>query len=211
MEQQQQVLLLFINQQLREYSGDLGIGAYGITNRFAFMFIMICMGLNQGMQPIAGYNYGARKYSRVKEVYWKTVRIGVLITTICFLIGVFFPQLAVGIFTHDQELMNLGSRALRITMLVFPIVGFQMISTNFFQSLGMVKKSIILSLSRQILFLLPLLYLLPLKFGSDGVWMSFPISDTISTLMTIYMLGRLFRKFNRLNDGDDPSILGSKL
>lgn len=205
------LVTLFINQQLREYSGDLGIGAYGITNRFAFMFIMICMGLNQGMQPIAGYNYGARKYSRVKEVYWKTVRIGVLITTICFLIGVFFPQLAVGIFTHDQELMNLGSRALRITMLVFPIVGFQMISTNFFQSLGMVKKSIILSLSRQILFLLPLLYLLPLKFGSDGVWMSFPISDTISTLMTIYMLGRLFRKFNRLNDGDDPSILGSKL
>ena len=177
------LVTLFINQQLREYSGDLGIGAYGITNRFAFMFIMICMGLNQG----------------------------VLITTICFLIGVFFPQLAVGIFTHDQELMNLGSRALRITMLVFPIVGFQMISTNFFQSLGMVKKSIILSLSRQILFLLPLLYLLPLKFGSDGVWMSFPISDTISTLMTIYMLGRLFRKFNRLNDGDDPSILGSKL
>lgn len=205
------LVTLFINQQLREYSGDLGIGAYGITNRFAFMFIMICMGLNQGMQPIAGYNYGARKYSRVKEVYWKTVRIGVLITTICFLIGVFFPQLAVGIFTHDQELMNLGSRALRITILVFPIVGFQMISTNFFQSLGMVKKSIILSLSRQILFLLPLLYLLPLKFGSDGVWMSFPISDTISTLMTIYMLGRLFRKFNRLNDGDDPSILGSKL
>ena len=205
------LVTLFINQQLREYSGDLGIGAYGITNRFAFMFIMICIGLNQGMQPIAGYNYGARKYSRVKEVYWKTVRIGVLITTICFLIGVFFPQLAVGIFTHDQELMNLGSRALRITMLVFPIVGFQMISTNFFQSLGMVKKSIILSLSRQILFLLPLLYLLPLKFGSDGVWMSFPISDTISTLMTIYMLGRLFRKFNRLNDGDDPSILGSKL
>ena len=107
--------------------------------------------------------------------------------------------------------MELGSRALRITMLVFPIVGFQMISTNFFQSLGMVKKSIILSLSRQILFLLPLLYILPMSFGSDGVWMSFPIADTISTLMTIYMLGRLFRKFNRLNDGDDPSILGSQL
>ena len=205
------LVTLFINQQLREYSGDLGIGAYGITNRFAFMFIMICMGLNQGMQPIAGYNYGARKYSRVKEVYLRTAVLGVLITTICFVIGVFFPQLAVGIFTHDEALMDLGSRALRITMLVFPIVGFQMISTNFFQSLGMVKKSIILSLSRQILFLLPLLYMLPKSFGSDGVWMSFPISDTISTLMTIYMLGRLFRKFNRLNDGDDPSILGSQL
>ena len=205
------LVTLFINQQLREYSGDLGIGAYGITNRFGFMFIMICMGLNQGMQPIAGYNYGARQYSRVKEVFWKTARLAVLVTTICFVIGVFFPQLAVGIFTHDPELSSLSSRALRITMLVFPIVGFQMISTNFFQSLGMVKKSVILSLSRQILFLLPLLYALPKWYGADGVWASFPISDVLATLLSIYMLGRLFRKFNRLKDGDDPSGLGGQI
>ena len=205
------LVTLFINQQLRQYSGDLGIGAYGITNRFGFMFIMICMGLNQGMQPIAGYNYGARQYSRVKEVFWKTARLAVLVTTICFVIGVFFPQLAVGIFTHDPELSALASRALRITMLVFPIVGFQMISTNFFQSLGMVKKSVILSLSRQILFLLPLLYALPKWYGADGVWASFPISDVLATLLSIYMLGRLFRKFNRLKDGDDPSGLGGQI
>ena len=205
------LVTLFINQQLREYSGDLGIGAYGITNRFGFMFIMICMGLNQGMQPIAGYNYGARQYSRVKEVFWKTARLAVLVTTICFVIGVFFPQLAVGIFTHDPELSALASRALRIMMLVFPIVGFQMISTNFFQSLGMVKKSVILSLSRQILFLLPLIYALPKWYGADGVWASFPISDVLATLLSIYMLGRLFRKFNRLKDGDDPSGLGGQI
>ena len=205
------LVTLFINQQLREYSGDLGIGAYGITNRFGFMFIMICMGLNQGMQPIAGYNYGARQYSRVKEVFWKTARLAVLVTTICFVIGVFFPQLAVGIFTHDPELSSLSSRALRITMLVFPIVGFQMISTNFFQSLGMVKKSVILSLSRQILFLLPLIYALPKWHGADGVWLSFPISDVLATILSIYMLGRLFRKFNKLKDGDDPSILGGQI
>ena len=205
------LVTLFINQQLRKYSGDLGIGAYGITNRFGFMFIMICMGLNQGMQPIAGYNYGARQYSRVKEVFWKTARLAVLVTTICFVIGVFFPQLAVGIFTRDPELSSLSSRALRITMLVFPIVGFQMISTNFFQSLGMVKKSVILSLSRQILFLLPLLYALPKWYGADGVWASFPISDVLATLLSIYMLGRLFRKFNRLKDGDDPSGLGGQI
>ena len=205
------LVTLFINQQLREYSGDLGIGAYGITNRFGFMFIMICMGLNQGMQPIAGYNYGARQYSRVKEVFWKTARLAVLVTTICFVIGVFFPQLAVGIFTHDPELSSLSSRALRITMLVFPIVGFQMISTNFFQSLGMVKKSVILSLSRQILFLLPLIYALPNWHGADGVWLSFPISDVLATILSIYMLGRLFRKFNKLKDGDDPSILGGQI
>ena len=205
------LVTLFINQQLRQYSGDLGIGAYGICNRFIFMFIMICMGLNQGMQPIAGYNYGARQYSRVREVFWKTARLAMVMTTLCFIFGMFFPKAAVGIFTRDPELTDLAAHALRITTLVFPIVGFQMIATNFFQSLGMVKKSVILSLSRQILFLLPLLYALPKWFGADGVWMSFPISDALATLLTIYMLGRLFKKFSQLKDGDSPSILGSQL
>ena len=205
------LVTLFINQQLRRYSGDLGIGAYGICNRFIFMFIMICMGLNQGMQPIAGYNYGARQYSRVKEVFWKTALMAMVMTTLCFIFGMFFPKAAVGIFTRDPELMDLGARALRINTIVFPIVGFQMIATNFFQSLGMVKKSVILSLSRQILFLLPLLYILPNWMGADGVWMSFPISDALATLLTIYMLGRLFKKFSQLKDGDSPSILGSQL
>ena len=205
------LVTLFINQQLRKYSGDLGIGAYGICNRFVFMFAMICMGLNQGMQPIAGYNYGARQYSRVKEVFWKTAKLAMVMTTICFIFGMFLPKAAVGIFTHDEELMNLSAKALRIMTLVFPIVGFQMIATNFFQSLGMVKKSVILSLSRQILFLLPLLYALPMWFESNGVWMSFPISDALATLLTIFMLGRLFKKFGQLKDGDDPSILGSQL
>ena len=205
------LVTLFINQQLRDYSGDLGIGAYGICNRFVFMFIMICMGLNQGMQPIAGYNYGARQYSRVKEVFWKTARLAMVVTTICFIFGMFLSRAAVGIFTHDEQLMVLSSRALRIMTLVFPIVGFQMVATNFFQCLGMVNKSIILSLSRQLLFLLPLLYMLPTYFGSDGVWYSFPIADTISSILTLILILRLFKKFNMLKDGDDPSILGSKL
>ena len=205
------LVTLFINQQLRQYSGDLGIGAYGITNRFVFMFIMICMGLNQGMQPIAGYNYGARQYSRVKEVFWQTVKMATVVTTICFIIGMFFPHLAAGIFTHDEELLNQAARSMRLLTAFFPIVGFQMISTNFFLSLGMVQKSVILSLARQILFLLPLIYFLPLWFGSDGVWISFPISDLLATLLSIYMLGRLFSKFNKLKDGDDASILGSQL
>ncbi|MBQ8048688.1 MAG: MATE family efflux transporter [Bacteroidales bacterium] len=205
------LVTLFINQQLRKYSGDLGIGAYGICNRFIFMFIMICMGLNQGMQPIAGYNYGARQYSRVKEVFWKTAKLAMVMTTLCFIFGMFFPEAAVGIFTHDKELVELSAKALRINVLVFPIVGFQMIATNFFQSLGMVRKSVILSLSRQILFLLPLLYVLPLWFGANGVWMSFPISDALATLLTVFMLGRLFKKFSQLKDGEDSSLLGSQL
>ena len=205
------LVTLFINQQLRDYSGDLGIGAYGICNRIIFMFIMICMGLFQGMQPIAGYNYGARQYSRVKEVFWKTVRLASIVTTSCFLIAILIPDLAVGVFTHDKELTGLASRAFTILALGFPTVGFQMITTNFFQALGMVKKSVILSLSRQILFLLPLLYSLPLAWGADGVWASFPFSDILSCLLAAWMLRGLFRKFNMLKDGENPDILGSNL
>ena len=205
------LVTLFINQQLRDYSGDLGIGAYGICNRFIFMFIMICMGLNQGMQPIAGYNYGARQYSRVRDVFWKTAKLATVMTSICFLIGMFIPRAAAGIFTHDEALLAMSAEGLRQITIMFPIVGFQMIGTNFFQSLGMVRKSVILSLSRQILFLLPLLYALPIWFGANGVWLSFPVSDLLSATLTALMVGNLFKKFNRLNDGDDPSILGSQL
>ena len=205
------LVTLFINQQLRDYSGDLGIGSYGICNRFIFMFIMICMGLNQGMQPIAGYNYGAKQYSRVKEVFWMTAKFGTIVTTICFAIGMFIPRLAAGIFTHDEALLAMSAEGLRILTIGFPIVGFQMIGTNFFQCLGMVKKSIILSLSRQLLFLLPLLYTLPLWMGANGVWMSFPISDLLSALLTAILLRRLFRKFNTLKDGEESVILGSNL
>ena len=205
------LVTLFINQQLRDYSGDLGIGSYGICNRFIFMFIMICMGLNQGMQPIAGYNYGAKQYSRVKEVFWMTAKFGTIVTTICFAIGMFIPRLAAGVFTHDEALLTMSAEGLRILTIGFPIVGFQMIGTNFFQCLGMVKKSIILSLSRQLLFLLPLLYILPLWMGANGVWMSFPISDLLSALLTAILLRRLFRKFNTLKDGEESVILGSNL
>ena len=205
------LVTLFINQQLRDYSGDLGIGAYGICNRLIFMFIMICMGLNQGMQPIAGYNYGAKQYSRVKEVFWMTAKLGTVVTCICFIIGMFFPRIAVGIFTHDDALMDMAAHGFRILVIGFPIVGFQMIGTNFFQCLGMVKKSVILSLSRQILFLLPLLYALPLWHGASGVWMSFPISDALSALLTAILLRRLFKKFNKLQDGQEASILGSQI
>ena len=205
------LVTLFINQQLRDYSGDLGIGAYGICNRLIFMFIMICMGLNQGMQPIAGYNYGAKQYSRVKEVFWMTAKLGTVVTCICFIIGMFIPRVAVGIFTHDEALMDMASHGFRILVIGFPIVGFQMIGTNFFQCLGMVKKSVILSLSRQILFLLPLLYALPIWHGASGVWMSFPISDVLSATLTAILLRRLFKKFNRLQDGEESAILGGQL
>ena len=204
------LVTLFINQQLRKYAGDLGIGAFGICNRISFMFIMICLGLNQGMQPIAGYNFGARKYSRVKEVFWRTVGLATIATSLCFIICVLLPKTAVSIFTHDPELMEMSAKGLRTMNAMVLIIGAHIVSTNLFQCLGMVRKSIILSLSRQILFLLPLLYLLPLKWGETGVWLSYPISDVLSCILAFTMLGSLFKKFGKMKDGDSPADLGIK-
>jgi Na+-driven multidrug efflux pump len=163
------------------------------------------------MQPIAGYNYGARQYSRVKEVFWKTALLGTIVTCICFIIGCFFPRAAASIFTHDEQLLEMSSESLRLLTIMFPLVGFQMIGTNFFQSLGMVKKSIFLSLTRQLIFLLPCLYILPLFIGTEGVWFSFTVSDILSATLTAILIRKTFKKFNKLQDGESSSILGGQL
>lgn len=205
------LVTLFINQQLKKYGGDLAIGAYGIVNRICFLFIMVNMGFNQGMQPIAGYNYGARQYSRVKEVFWKTVKFATIVTCTGFLIAAIFPKEAVSLFTHDEEMIGLASKGLRLLVMAFPFVGFQMVASNFFQCLGMVNKAILLSMSRQLLFLIPCVYVLPLFFGAKGVWMSFPIADMMAFIISAVLFAGISRKLNKLNDGDDPAILGSKL
>lgn len=205
------IVTLFINQQMLKYGGDLAIGAYGIVNRISFFFIMINMGFNQGMQPIAGYNFGAGKYTRVKRVFKLTVICATIVSCVGFIVSEFMPNLAVSLFTNDPELKELAVKGLRLANLAFPLVGFQMVATNFFQSLGMVHKSILLSLSRQLLFLMPLIYFLPVFFGHHGVWMSFPIADTAAIVLSTILLLSLFRKFRKLNDGDDPAILGSKI
>ena len=202
---------LFINQQLRKYGGDLAIGAYGIVNRLTMLFIMVCMGFNQGLQPIAGYNYGARQYRRVREVFILTAKWEVLVTTLCFLMAELIPRTAVSLFTNDSELVNLAARGLRIMNSGFALVGFGMATGNFFQCLGMVRKSIFLSLSRQLLFLLPLIYTLPLWLQETGVWISFPISDMLNIIISAILIIRLFRKFDRLKDGENPGILGSTI
>lgn len=207
------IVALFINQQLRRYGGDDAIGAYGIVNRFTMLFVMICMGFNQGLQPIAGYNYGARQYRRVKEIFILTAKWELLITTLCFLISEFFPELAVGLFVDmndpaNANLAQLAPKGLRIMNAGFALIGFGIVTSNFFQCLGMVKTSIFLSLSRQLLFLLPLIYSLPLMFGSAGVWASFPIADTVSVIVAVFFIVRLFRKFNKLQDGESSDLLG---
>ncbi|MBQ3846036.1 MAG: MATE family efflux transporter [Bacteroidales bacterium] len=206
------IVVLFINNQLLKYGGDLAIGAYGIVNRISFLFAMVVVGFNHGMQPIAGYNYGARLYSRVREVYIRTAMWATIVVTVGFIVSEFFPGPAVSLFTNDPQLKSLATKGLRMMNIVFPIVGFQMVTTNLFQCLGMVSKSIFLSLTRQLLFLVPCVYFLPAALGSEiGVWYSFPISDFLSSVLTAILAIGLLKKLGKLKDGDDPSILGSKI
>jgi len=205
------LVALFINQQLGKYGGDMAIGSYGILNRLTMLFVMVNMGFCQGLQPIAGYNYGARQYRRVREIFVLTAKWAVLVTTLCFLMSELIPRQAVSLFTNDPELIDLASRGLRIMNCGFALVGFGMVTGNFFQCLGMVRKSIFLSLSRQLLFLLPLIYTLPLWLQETGVWISFPISDTLNVIISAILIVRLFRKFDRLKDGESPDILGSNI
>ena len=206
------IVVLFINQQLVKWGGDLALGAYGIVNRISFLFVMIIMGFNQGMQPIAGYNFGARQYARVREVYVKTAGWATLVCIVGFVVSELFSGATVSIFTSDPALHDLAAKGLRKMNIAFPIIGFQMVTTNLFQCLGMVRKSIFLSLSRQLLFLLPCIYILPPLLESEaGVWYSFPISDTVAAIVTgIFAIG-LLRNLGSLKDGDDPSILGSQI
>lgn len=205
------LVALFINQQLLKYGGDLAVGAYGIVNRLTMFFLMICMGFNQGLQPIAGYNYGARQYKRVKEIFILTLKWECLVTLICFLVSELIPEFAVSLFTNDPHMIELASQGLRLMNAGVALVGVGIVTSNFFQCLGMVKTSIFLSLSRQLLFLLPLIYTLPLFLQERGVWLSFPISDLLSVIVSAILVIRLFRKFDKLQDGQDAAILGSTI
>lgn len=189
------VVVIFINKGLLTHGGDLAVGAYGIANRVAFVFVMIVMGINQGMQPIAGYNYGARNTERVMRVLKLSMVAATLVTTSGFLVAEFVPELCVSLFTTDNVLTDMAARGMRIMMFTFPIIGFQIVVVNFFQSIGKAKVSIFLSLSRQMLFLLPMLWVLPLQFGVDGVWASMPVADTVASLVTLIIMVRYMRKF----------------
>ncbi len=201
------VIVIVINQTLIRHGGDLAVGAYGIVNRVSFLFAMIVMGLNQGMQPIAGYNFGARNFKRVDEVLKLTIFMAMGIMTVGFIIGEFFPHAAASLFTNDQTLIRLSVDGLRIVFIFYPIVGFQMVTTNFFQSIGMAGKAIFLSLTRQLLFLLPFLLILPTFYGLKGVWYSMPAADFLATIVAAYMLFVNFRKYvNRHNDHKIESV-----
>ena len=188
-------IVIFINKGLKEYDGDLAIGAYGIVNRLVFICVMIVMGITQGMQPIAGYNYGAQQFQRVTKVLKLSIWGATAVTTLTFLVGELMPELAVSLFTTDEGLINRAATGFHIVVIFFPIVGFQMVTSNFFQSIGLASKAIFLSLTRQLLFLLPMLIILPLFMGANGIWWSMPISDCLASLVAAILLYKQMKSF----------------
>lgn len=193
------IVVILINTTLVKYGGDMAVGAYAISNRISFIFFMVVMGINQGMQPIAGYNYGAQKYDRLMRVLKLSVIIASVVTVTGWLVGELAPYTCARLFTRDKQLIDMSIHAIRITMMCFPVIGFQAVTTNFFQSIGKAKISIFLSLSRQMIFLLPLLVILPPSMGVDGVWWSLPISDTIAFLVTLMIMLIYMRKIKAGN------------
>lgn len=183
-------VVIIINNQLKNFGGDMAIASYGVINRLTFVFAMIVMGLNQGMQPIAGYNYGAKQYDRMLKSFYLTCLYATGVMGIVFLLGECCPRLMTQMFTHDEILIDLTIKPMRIICSSMLIVGFQMVTGNLFTSIGKAGKAIFLSLTRQVLYLIPLTLLLPMIFEAplDGVWWSIPVSDTLSAITAVIVL-----------------------
>ncbi|GAB6085341.1 MATE family efflux transporter [Alkaliphilus crotonatoxidans] len=179
------VLNLILNKSLTTYGGDLAISAMGVVSSISTLILMPIFGINQGVQPIIGYNYGAKKFDRVKEA----LKLGILAATVIVCVGFvgirLYPEKFVSLFNrHDQELIAFGTKALKTFMLLLPIIGFQVISANYFQAIGKPKQAAFLSLSRQVLVLIPAILILPRFFGVDGILMSGPVADGVASVIT---------------------------
>jgi putative MATE family efflux protein len=193
-------VVIIINNQLKRYGGDMAIASYGVINRLTFVFAMMVMGLNQGMQPIAGFNYGAKQYHRMLRSFLLTSLYATAVMAVVFVLGEFFPQVVTEVFTHDPELIAGTVKPMRIICSSMLVIGFQMVAGNLFTSIGMAGKSIFLSLTRQVLYLIPLLLFIPGLFADplDGVWWSIPISDVMSAVTAAVMLWIQIRRFYQL-------------
>lgn len=189
------VVVIFMNNQFVRYGGDMAVGAYSIANSIAMVFFMLVIGVNQGMQPIAGYNYGAQNYDRMMRVLWLAIAVATCILLVGWALSLLFPRQLARIFTTDKTLIEMAARGIKLNMLVFFVVAGQAVITNFFQCIGKVRISIFLSLTRQLILLIPMAYILPLFLGLDGVWYSMAASDLGSALMTWPILFVFLRKF----------------
>lgn len=191
------VVVVFLNKALLDYGGsdgNMAVGAYGILNRTTMFFVMVVFGVTQGMQPILGFNYGAKNWTRVKETLMKGIWIGVSITSVGWLVTELFPSTISHLFTTDNTLISIAERGFRIYFMVYPVVGCQVVIQNFFQSIGKPKLSIFLSLTRQLIFLLPFLYFFPKIWGVDGVWASMCGSDMLAFIVALITLLVMMRR-----------------
>ncbi|MFY1111652.1 MAG: MATE family efflux transporter [Methanosarcinaceae archaeon] len=189
------VMMIFVNNALGTYGGDVSIAAFGIIHRLIMFIFLPMLGISFGLQPIVGYNYGAKQFSRVIESVKVALKLSTLLSLAGFLLFFLFPEQILSIFSPDAELAAVGTNAMRIVVLVLPFISFQVIGTTVFQALGMPKPAFILSLARQLLFLLPLVLVLPRFYGLNGVWASFPISDFMAFVLAVGLLWWEYRRF----------------
>jgi len=182
------VVVIVLNHRLKDYGGDLAIGAYGIINPIVGLVGMIVFGFNLGMQPIVGYNFGAKQYDRVIRTLKYSLIIGTCISTFGFLLGELFPFSLARCFDPDGQLVELTAQGIRIVMISFPLVGGQIVVSSFFQAIGMPKVAIFLSLSRQMIFLIPALFIVPYFWGLNGIWLACPLADLLSFALTMGVL-----------------------
>lgn len=192
------VINAVVNNTVYRYGGDSAVASIGIFTAVTGLLVSTVIGVCMGMQPIVGYNYGARRYDRLKRTFWLAAAVCTVVCTLGAIAGHFIPRQISWMFANDAALIAAGERTLRMTTWMFWAVGFQIVSTNFFQSLGEASKSIFMSLSRQVIFLIPLLFTLPRLWKLDGVWLSFPFSDLIATLVAVALLSIEMRKITRL-------------
>lgn len=194
-------VVIVLNNQLLRYGDDMSIATFGITNRFIFFFVMIVMGIQQGMQPIVGYNYGSKQYDRMVRAFKLAVYSATCVMSVLWLFGEIWPEGFIRLFTHDSLLVESSIAPARVMLCVMCAIGFPMVTGNFYTSIGMAKKAIFLSLTRQVLFLIPLILGMPILFeqlGWDplwGVWWSWPISDTLSVLTAAILINKDMRTF----------------
>ncbi len=191
-------VVVFLNKSLLSYAGDMGntaVGAYGILNRTTMFFVMIVFGVTQGMQPILGYNIGAHNWKRVKETLYKGIWTGVSICSVGWILTMVIPDTIANLFTKDTTMIDMARNGFRIYFVIYPVVGAQIVIQNYFQSIGKPKISIFLSLTRQLIFLLPMLWILPKYFGVDGVWGSMTVSDGLAFIVAIIVLWLTSKKF----------------
>ena len=186
-----------INNTLVDYGGDNAVAAVVVFNRYVTIFVFIIIGICQGMQPIVGYNYGSGRYHRLFRTFWTAALAAVVISTLGTIGGIFDPRPIAAMFMQDEEQIQCAVNCLHITLISFWIVGFQIVTTNFFQALGMAGKAVFLSLTRQVIFMIPLLFILPKYMGLDGVWSAFPISDIVATLVAGGLLWTQMRNIRK--------------